>query len=374
MNISLTMRNSHAAVSPFTQAKPVANRLCAVRRQSPARLATIVAQGAATSTPETQTLYTELAAVLDDYKRVPPSMKQEISMEVSGLCQKLQSAGALPKWGTAAEDLASRRSIQLGELRMVGIKSPEAISKVSVRNDAAFLFSVVATTSISAVILGQLPGDWGFFSSYLCGGISFVVLGIGSVNPGILQFAIDFFSQVFPDYKQRVLRHEAAHFLTAYLLGVPVAGYSLIVGKEHTDLAEAALQRRLIEKQLEDKEVDTLSVIAMAGATAEAMYYEEVMGQNQDMFDLQRIMNRSGTKLGNPQQQNQTRWACYQAATLLRKFTKEYEVLQECMKRNDTVEKCIQAIENCQRVNSYRNRVLILEHHCCLAVDSVFIK
>ncbi len=339
------MRSSHTAVAPFTQAKPLTTtRVCGALRR---RQSHIVAQAAATSTAETQTLYKDLAVVLDDYKRVPPSLKQEISMEVAGLCKKLQSAGALPKWGIAAEDLASRRSLQLGELRMVGIKTPEAISKVSVRNDAAFLFSVVATTSISAVILGQLPGDWGFFSSYLCGGISFVVLGIGSVNPGILQFAIDKFSQVFPDYKERVLRHEAAHFLTAYLLGVPVAGYSLIVGKEHTDLAEAALQRRLIEKQLDDKEVDTLSVIAMAGATAEAMYYEEVMGQNQDMFDLQRIMNRSSTKLGNPQQQNQTRWACYQAATMLRAYSKEYEALQECMKRNDTVEKCIQAIESC---------------------------
>ena len=339
--------SSRADVAPFTQAKPLLpSRVCAVQRPSPARLATIVAQAAAASA-ETQTLYTELAAVLSDYKRVPPSLRQEISTEVSGLCQKLQSAGALPKWGAAAEDLAPRRNVQLGELRLVGVKTPEGIAKVSVRNDAAFLFSVVASTSIAAVLLGQLPGDWGFFSSYLCGGISFVVLGIGSVNPGILQFAIDTFSQVFPDYKERVLRHEAAHFLTAYLLGVPVAGYSLIVGKEHTDLAEAALQRRLIEKQLDDKEVDKLSVIAMAGATAEAMYYEEVMGQNADMFDLQRIMNRSGTKLGNPQQQNQTRWACYQAATLMRAYSKEYEVLQECMAKNEPVEKCIQAIENC---------------------------
>ena len=30
-------------------------------------------------------------------------------------------------------------------------------------------------------------GDWGFFSSYLVGSLAFVVLGIGSVNPGILQ-------------------------------------------------------------------------------------------------------------------------------------------------------------------------------------------
>ena len=48
--------------------------------------------------------------------------------------------------------------MRAGELRLVGVKDPEALGRVSVRNDAAFLFSVVATTSVAAVVLGQLPG------------------------------------------------------------------------------------------------------------------------------------------------------------------------------------------------------------------------
>lgn len=84
--------------------------------------------------------------------------------------------------------------------------------------------------------------------------------------------------------------------------------YSLLLGKEHTDLAEAALQQRLIERTLTQEEVDKLGVIAMAGATAEAMAFEEVMGQTADMLDLQRIMNRAGSKMGAQAQQNQTRW------------------------------------------------------------------
>ncbi len=52
----------------------------------------------------------------------------------------------------------------------VGIKNPGGIATPSVRNDAAFLFAVVGSTSILAVIAGAtLPGDWGFFSSYLIG-------------------------------------------------------------------------------------------------------------------------------------------------------------------------------------------------------------
>ena len=57
---------------------------------------------------------------------------------------------------------------------------------------------------------------------------------------------------------------------------VPVTGYSLDIGKAHTDFAEAKLQQRLVERKLSDEEINQLAVVAMAGATAEAMNYEEV--------------------------------------------------------------------------------------------------
>lgn len=287
-----------------------------------------------------------LEDALNEYKQAPPSEKYEITADIKSACEKLQDGGILQKWGAEAKELPTRRSLSLGELRMMGIKAPEAIAKISVRNDAAFLFSVVATTSVAAVVLGQLPGDWGFWGAYLTGGISIAVLAVGSTAPGLLQFAIDSFSKIFPDYKERVIKHEAAHFLTAHVLGVPVAGYSLMLGKEHTDLAEAALQKRLIERQLDETEVDRLSIIAMAGATAEAMNFEEVMGQNADMLDLQRIMWRSTNKMSDQQQQNQTRWAAYQAASILRKYKNEYDALVKCMEEGGSANDCIMTIEN----------------------------
>jgi hypothetical protein len=60
------------------------------------------------------------------------------------------------------------------------------------------------------------------------------------------------------------LMHESADSATAY------------VGQAHTDFAEAKLQRRLIEGSLSDEEINALSVVALAGAAAEAMQYEEV--------------------------------------------------------------------------------------------------
>lgn len=56
---------------------------------------------------------------------------------------------------------------------------------------------------------------------YLTGGISIAVLAVGSTAPGLLEFAIGKFSSIFPDYRERVLRHEAAHFLCALFLPPP---------------------------------------------------------------------------------------------------------------------------------------------------------
>ncbi len=74
------------------------------------------------------------------------------------------------------------------------------------------------------------------------------MLAVGSTAPGLLQYVIDLFSQIWPDYRERVVRHEAAHLLLGYLMGVPVTGYGLIIGQEHTEFAEAKIQKRLIER------------------------------------------------------------------------------------------------------------------------------
>ena len=59
----------------------------------------------------------------------------------------------------------------------------------------------------------------GFFVPYLAGGVSLVVLAVGSTAPGLLNFFTDKFQALFPDFRDRVLRHEAGHFLVRGLQG-----------------------------------------------------------------------------------------------------------------------------------------------------------
>ncbi|GFH21931.1 uncharacterized protein HaLaN_19320, partial [Haematococcus lacustris] len=158
-------------------------------------------------------------------------------------------------------------------------------------------------------------------------------------------FFIDKFSLIFPDYKERVTRHEAAHFLVGYLAGCPVTSYSILLGQERVEFAEARLQKRLYEKTLEDEEVDTLAIVAVAGIAAEGQQYEEVMGQTADLLDLQRILLRSKNKLSDQAQQNMTRWAVMTAGGLLRRYKKEHEAVIAAMSRGASVFECIRAIE-----------------------------
>ncbi|KAK9828518.1 hypothetical protein WJX72_000520 [[Myrmecia] bisecta] len=277
-------------------------------------------------------------------------MKFEYSVDVLNSMNKLAEAGGCPKWGSALHgDGLRRRNVFLGELKRAGVQNPEAIAKPSVRNDASFLFTVVGVTSVIAVAGGFLPGDWGFFVPYLTGGICLVVLAVGSTAPGLLQLPIDLFSSIFPDYRQRVLRHEAAHFLIGYLLGIPVTNYSLQIGKAHTDFAEAKIQMRLIERKLTDDEINTFAVMSMAGVASEGINYPDVMGQTADLMDLQRILARSQTKLSAAQEQNMTRWAVYKAAQLLRNRKAEYEALQQAMASGASVAACVRAIEEAGR-------------------------
>ncbi len=62
------------------------------------------------------------------------------------------------------------------------------------------------------------------------------------------------------------------------------------------------------------------------GAWVDAIWsLAQVIGQTADLYDLQRILLRSANKLGDAAQQNQTRWAVFTAASLLRKHAAEHK-------------------------------------------------
>ncbi|GAB2279330.1 hypothetical protein Dimus_013974 [Dionaea muscipula] len=278
-----------------------------------------------------------------DLQPLESALAKRDSDAVKEALNQLNEVGWANRW--SSQPYVSRRTTSLRELTTLGIKNAENLAIPSVRNDAAFLFTVVGTTGFLGVLAGQLPGDWGFFVPYLIGSISLVVLAIGSTSPGLLQAAISAFSSLFPDYQDRIARHEAAHFLVAYLIGLPILRYSLDIGKEHVNLIDEKLEKLIYSGQLDTKDVDRLAVVAMAGLAAEGLTYDKVVGQSADLFTLQRFINRSKPKLSKEQQQNLTRWAVLFAGSLLKNNKVLHEALMVAMQNKATVLECIKTIE-----------------------------
>ncbi|KAL3818857.1 hypothetical protein ACJIZ3_004762 [Penstemon smallii] len=278
-----------------------------------------------------------------DLTSLESAIAKKDSDAVKKALDQLTEVGWAKKW--SSQPYVSRRTTSLRELTSLGIKNAENLAIPSVRNDAAFLFTVVGTTGFLGVLAGQLPGDWGFFVPYLIGSISLIVLAVGSISPGLLQAAIGGFSTFFPDYQDRIARHEAAHFLVGYLLGLPILGYSLDIGKEHVNLIDQRLEKLIYSGQLDAKELDRLAVVAMAGLAAEGLQYDKVIGQSADLFSLQRFINRSKPQLSKDQQQNLTRWAVLFAASLIKNNRALHEALISTMSKKGTVLECIEAIE-----------------------------
>lgn len=62
-------------------------------------------------------------------------------------------------------------------------------------------------------------------------------------------------------------------------------------------------------------------------------------------MDLQRMLNRSAKPLSANEQQNLTRWAVWQAASIIRTHKAAHEALMQAMEQGKPVEECIQIIE-----------------------------
>jgi hypothetical protein len=173
-----------------------------------------------------------------------------------------------------------------------------------------------------------------------------------------------------PGMNQKVVRHEAGHFLAAYLLGCPVEGIVLS--------AWAALQdRRFGQRQVSagtsffDAElsqqintngavtrssIDRYSVIVMAGIAAEADFYGRADGGAGDEMALVAFLSQlnANTRTGavswdQERIRNQARWGALQAVLMMREYKPAYDALVDALERGGSLGDCVYAIEKAAR-------------------------
>mmetsp|Transcript_3767 Transcript_3767/g.5762 ORF Transcript_3767/g.5762 Transcript_3767/m.5762 type:complete len:561 (+) Transcript_3767:167-1849(+) len=178
-----------------------------------------------------------------------------------------------------------------------------------------------------------------------------------------------------PEMTTRITKHEAGHFLCAYLLGCPVegvvlstwaalqdgrfagrAGSAVSAGTSYydTDLSEQIAGL----KPLTRDSIDRYSIIVMGGVAAEAMEYGRADGGAGDEEALVRFLRSLNPRSNNavaawtPELiRNQARWGATQAVLLMKEYKPCYDALVDALERGGDLGQCVVAIEEAAEKN-----------------------
>ncbi|GAB4340080.1 MAG: hypothetical protein Fur0042_00480 [Cyanophyceae cyanobacterium] len=166
---------------------------------------------------------------------------------------------------------------------------------------------------------------------------------------------VDWFANRSAAHRERVLHHEAGHFLVAELLGVPVTAYSLCAweafqqgqtARGGVQFDETQVQAQLSQGQLSVQLFSHYSTIWMAGIAAETLCFGRADGGGDDR---QLLLNavaqlRRANPQGVPPFAVQQNIALQRARTLLEQQAPAYRALVEAMRAGQSPDQCRAAI------------------------------
>jgi hypothetical protein len=143
-----------------------------------------------------------------------------------------------------------------------------------------------------------------------------------------------------PQQRERLLHHEAGHFLVAYLLGIKILGYNLspIAAAKHEQYGAIGVEVDA-GNPIEHDRLERYCTVWMAGIAAEEYIYQNATGGAEDI----RQLRNATAHLPNPELHQ--RWALLRARTLISEHQEAYQALVFQMQQNATVENCYAAID-----------------------------
>jgi hypothetical protein len=163
--------------------------------------------------------------------------------------------------------------------------------------------------------------------------------GLGS------RLLLDGCSQFSPAHRQRVIHHEAGHFLTAQLLDIPVAGYTLTAWEAfrqgHSGQGGVRVEIPDFGETMTASELERYCTIWMAGGVAESLVYDNVEGGADDLKTLRSVLNQLEIKDALLKE----RLAGLRAQQLLQTHWETYEALVMAMAQRAPVAECCQLID-----------------------------
>ena len=194
---------------------------------------------------------------------------------------------------------------------------------------------------------------------YIPATATFGILGLATAdtlswNSRGVSLILDLFASA--EQRQRIINHEAGHFLAAYFLGIPITGYTLTawevikqgkLGQGGVSVDTQALTTKPFDLEEMRLTLDRFSTVWMAGVAAEKIAYGNAQGGAEDRQQLKTALTLAGLpETAYPQKE---RWAQLQATSLLQRYHKSYQALVEAMSQRASVEECCLVIQqHCQ--------------------------
>lgn len=167
-----------------------------------------------------------------------------------------------------------------------------------------------------------------------------------------------------PGRRSAVARHEAGHFLCAYLLGLPVQACELnpvrsmlatdpnLQLRVGTVFHSPAIEALRDGRRARDEDVDSACIVLMGGIAAEAMLNGSAEGGLSDERALQSLVNAhhvaqepAAGALDVREVRSRARWAAASAVLLLRDHRDAFDALDVALREGRSVSECVEAIE-----------------------------
>ena len=210
--------------------------------------------------------------------------------------------------------------------------------------------------AVFAMTLSALLSPVLNISPFIPAATTFAMLGLATVDSfswegkGLTLF-LDLFTS--SEERQRIIHHEAGHFLAAYCLGIPITGYTLTawetfrqgekagIGGVQLDFSLLSDQEKISKNPLI---IERTFTVLMAGIAAEKVIYNNVEGGEEDKQNLRELIRILGLSADIYQQKEN--WALLQAKNLLIRHQTAYEGLVKLMKKRASVEECQELIRD----------------------------
>jgi hypothetical protein len=163
---------------------------------------------------------------------------------------------------------------------------------------------------------------------------------------------LDWLAGATGQHRDRIIRHEAGHFLVAYVLGIPITGYTLTAWEAFKQ-GQPGLGGVIFDTQILSPDaltvgnmqvtLDRFCKVWMAGIAAETLVYGSAEGGGEDREKLREALTLLGRSASEAPVKE--RWAARQACTIIEEHRASYDALVAAMEQRASVAECYQVIQ-----------------------------